>query len=74
MNLQLVNWGIGELAFSLLDKAGAVLAEGAAAGTATRYGKARSVDNCNEALSDALKGAFLKVLDDQKLRDAWRVS
>jgi len=62
------------LAYSLTEKAGSVLAEGAQGATATRYGKGHSPDNCNETLSDALKEAFLKVLDDQKLRDAWKIS
>jgi hypothetical protein len=62
------------LAYGLTDKAGSTLAEGTKVATATHYGRGRSPDNCNEVLSDALKEAFLKVLDDQKLRDAWKAS
>lgn len=60
------------LAYTLSDGAGAVIAESAAGGTATRYGRARSGANCSEVLSDALKDAFAKVLGDKPLLEAWR--
>jgi len=59
------------LAYSLTDKTGKLLVEGANAAAATRYGKARSGANCSEVLSDALKEAILKILDDPRLRAAW---
>lgn len=58
-------------AYLLVDSAGATLLEGAAAGTATRYGRARSEGNCTEVLSDALKDAFVKMLGDSALQKAW---
>lgn len=60
------------LAYTLSDEAGKVIAEGASAGTATRYGRARSGANCSEVLSDALKDAFGKVMADKQLIEAWK--
>lgn len=60
-----------KLAFTLRDAAGAKLAEGAASGSAQRYGRARSSDNINEVLSDALKEAFSNVLANPELQAAW---
>jgi hypothetical protein len=50
------------LAWTLLDGTGAHVAEGSGSGSAHRYGRARSADNCNEVLSDALKEAFSSAL------------
>jgi hypothetical protein len=58
-------------AYVLVDGAGTTLSEGASAGTATRYGRARSEGNCTEVLSDALKDAFVKMLSDSALQKAW---
>lgn len=63
--------GEARLAFTLTDAGGRVLAEGAGNGVAHRYGRARSEDNCNEVLSDALQEAFGNVLADGRLRSAW---
>jgi putative oligomerization/nucleic acid binding protein len=60
-----------KLAYILADRAGKTLAEGAASGEAHRYGRARSADNCNEVLSDALKEAFAGTLSDARLQSAW---
>jgi len=60
-----------KLAFILADGAGKSLAEGAASGEAHRYGRARSADNCNEVLSDALKEALANTLSDAGLQRAW---
>lgn len=49
-------------AWTLLDGTGAKLGEGTGSGAAHRYGRARSADNCNEVLSDALKEAFSTAL------------
>lgn len=59
------------LLYVLVDGAGTTLSEGASAGTASRYGRARSEGNCTEVLSDALKDAFVKMLTDSALRQAW---
>lgn len=59
-------------AYVMSDSRGAVLAEGAAVGTANRYGRARSGANCAEVLSDALRDAFARVLADGSLQGAWR--
>ncbi len=59
-------------AYTMTDRTGAVLAEGASVGTASRYGRARSGANCSEVLSDALREAFAKVLADASLQTAWR--
>ena len=57
--------------YTLADGSGKRLMDGAASGSAHRYGRARSADNCNEVLSDALKEAFANVLSDPRLQDAW---
>ena len=54
-----------------LDEKGKTLAEGAVSGSAHRYGRARSEDNCNEVLSDALKEALATALGDSRLQTAW---
>jgi len=61
-----------QFAFVIADGDGRALAEGAASGTANRYGRARSGANCAEVLSDALKDAFMNVLADTTLQSAWR--
>jgi hypothetical protein len=57
--------------YALEDGKGKKLMDGAASGSAHRYGRARSGDNANEVLSDALKEAFAEVLSDPRLQDAW---
>ena len=47
------------------------IAEGAESGEAHRYGRAHSMENINEVLSDALKEAFANALEDSKLQDSW---
>jgi hypothetical protein len=54
-----------------LRRGDAVLISGDAEGSSERYGRARSMDNCNEVLSDAMKEALATVLDDDDLQDAW---
>lgn len=60
-----------KFAFLIKDARGRTLAEGKGSGTAHRYGKAHSVENCNEVLSDALKEAYANVLADKALQTAW---
>ena len=60
-----------KLSWILTSADGAKLAEGAGSGSAHRYGRARSADNCSEVLSDALKEAFSDVLASQNLQTAW---
>lgn len=57
--------------YTLADKGGKRLMDGAASGSAHRYGRARSADNSNEVLSDALKEAFANVLSEPRLQEAW---
>ena len=59
------------LAFTLKDADGQILAQGAAAGVANRYGRARSGANCSEVLSDALQEAFANTVADRPLQQAW---
>ena len=56
----------------MTDASGATLAEGAAAGTANRYGRARSGANCAEVLSDALRDAVGTLLMDARVQAAWQ--
>jgi uncharacterized lipoprotein YajG len=60
-----------KLTYTLKDAGGTTLVSGATSGTAHRYGRAHSVENCNEVLSDALKEAFANVLADGGLQQAW---
>ena len=60
-----------KVTYTLEDGKGTKLMDGAASGSAHRYGRARSEDNCNEVLSDALKEAFAEVLSHPRLQDAW---
>ncbi len=60
-----------KLSWILSDAKGARLAEGAGSGSAHRYGRARSAENCSEVLSDALKEAFGDVLAGANLQTAW---
>jgi uncharacterized lipoprotein YajG len=60
-----------KLSWILAAANGTKLAEGAGSGSAHRYGRARSADNCSEVLSDALKEAFGDVLAGQSLQTAW---
>ncbi|MEK6373049.1 MAG: YajG family lipoprotein [Acidobacteriota bacterium] len=60
-----------KVTYKLSDKNGKALAEGAASGTAHRYGRARSAQNCSEVLSDAFKEAVANTLSDSVLQSAW---
>lgn len=60
-----------KLSWTLVDAKGINLAEGAGSGSAHRYGRARSAENCSEVLSDALKEAFGEVLGSTSLQTAW---
>jgi len=60
-----------QLPFTLRDRAGTVFSEGTAMGTAKRYGRKRSGENCNEVLSDALEQAAANVVNTASLQDAW---
>ncbi|HYC60413.1 MAG TPA: SHOCT domain-containing protein [Thermoanaerobaculia bacterium] len=60
-----------KLAWTLADAKGRQLAEGTGSGSAHRYGRARSADNCSEVLSDALKEAYAAVLSSHSLQTAW---
>jgi uncharacterized lipoprotein YajG len=60
-----------QVAFTLSDAKGRTLGEGAAKGDATRYGHARSAENANEVLSDALKEAYANAINDPGLQSAW---
>jgi hypothetical protein len=59
------------LSFALRDAKGGVLAEGTSRGDARRYGKSGSHENMNEVLSDALKEAYGRLLDNRDLRAGW---
>lgn len=60
-----------KLTWTLADAKGKKLAEGSGSGSAHRYGRARSADNCSEVLSDALKEAYGEVLASGSLQTAW---
>jgi hypothetical protein len=60
-----------KLTYTLADRGRKTLTDGAASGSAHRYGRARSAENCNEVLSDALKEALAKTLSDARLQSAW---
>jgi hypothetical protein len=58
--------------FAFRTPTGNTVAEGTAAGSARRYGRKRSAENCTEVLSDAIKEAYARLLDDPGLQAAWR--
>ena len=60
-----------KFAYELQSADGKKLLEGATSGSAHRYGRARSAENCNEVLSDALKEAFANVLSDPRVQETW---
>ncbi len=60
-----------QVAFTLSDAKGRTLWEGASKGDATRYGHARSAENANEVLSDAIKEAYANAINDPGLQSAW---
>lgn len=62
---------VARLGGELRDGAGVERWSGTAKGTATRYGKKFSNDNCNEVLSDALLDSFSKLLESQGLLAGW---
>lgn len=54
------------------ESGGAQLMDGATSGSASRYGRARSVANISEVVSNALKEAFDNLLNDYRLQEAWK--
>lgn len=60
-----------QVGFALKNARGQLLWQGTSAGDATRYGRARSADNMNEVLSDALKEAYAGLFNDSGLQSAW---
>jgi len=60
-----------QVAFALKNAEGGVLWEGTALGDATRFGRARSQENVNEVLSDAIKETYANALNDAGLQNAW---
>jgi hypothetical protein len=60
-----------KFAYALADKNGKKLFEGISSGSARRYGRARSAENCNEVLSDSLKEALANALSNTTLQNAW---
>ncbi len=60
--------------YSLANRAGRVLAKGTASGNVDHYGKGRSVEGCNEVLSESLAGALSQMLNDPGFRQVWSMS
>ncbi|HEX2643253.1 MAG TPA: hypothetical protein VHU81_09685 [Thermoanaerobaculia bacterium] len=60
-----------QVGFTLRNAKGQTLWQGTSAGDATRYGRARSAENMNEVLSDALKEAYAGLFNDSGLQNAW---
>jgi uncharacterized lipoprotein YajG len=54
------------------ESGGSQLMDGATSGAASRYGRARSVANISEVVSNALKEAFDNLLNDYRLQEAWK--
>lgn len=59
------------LSYTLTDSKGRTLDTGTVSGDTKRYGRARSKDNYNEVLSDALKEAYFNMFDDDAMQTAW---
>lgn len=63
--------GVVKFAFTL-EQDGKRLSEGAAEGSARRYGQSASIGNVAQVLSDATKQALADVLADSQLQAAWK--
>lgn len=61
-----------KLAYTLQRANGTPLMEGAAEGSARRYGKSTSAENIGEVLSDATKEAIAAVFSDARLQTSWQ--
>jgi len=59
------------ISFELREPEAKILASSTASGSARRYGRKRSADNCNEVLSDAMKQAYANMFDQPALQAAW---
>ncbi len=59
------------LTYELTARDSKIMNSGAASGSARRYGRSRSADNCNEVLSDAMKEAYANLYGQPGLQDAW---
>jgi len=62
------------IAYSLTNRAGRILASGSFSGNVDHYGRGRSAEACNEALSEALADALSKLSNDTNFRKVWSTS
>ncbi|WP_300614630.1 YajG family lipoprotein [Dokdonella sp.] len=57
--------------YTLTNRLGKVLARGTFSGNVDHYGRGRSVEGCNEALSESLADALARMLNDPQFRRIW---
>lgn len=62
------------IAYTLTNRLGRVLAKGSFSGNVDHYGRGRSVEACNEALSESLADALSRMLNDADFRKVWSAS
>lgn len=62
------------IAYTLANRQGRVLAKGTFSGNVDHYGRGRSAEACNEALSESLTDALSRMLNDADFRKVWSTS
>ncbi|MBO9663529.1 YajG family lipoprotein [Dokdonella sp.] len=63
--------GDSTVEYTLTNRLGRVLSKGSFSGNVDHYGKGRSVDGCNEVLSESLADALSRMLNDPTFRKVW---
>lgn len=66
--------GNATIQYALTNRLGRILASGSFSGNVDHYGKGRSAEDCNEALSEAVTNALLRLLNDANFRKVWSTS
>lgn len=66
--------GSAAIQYTLVNRLGKELAHGSFSGSVDHYGRGRSVEGCNEALSESLADALARMLNDPGFRKVWSTS
>lgn len=63
--------GDSTIEYTLTNRLGRVLSKGSFSGNVDHYGRGRSVEGCNEVLSESLADALSRMLNDPGFRKVW---
>lgn len=66
--------GSTTIQYTLVNRLGKELAHGSFSGSVDHYGRGRSVEGCNEVLSESLADALSRMLNDADFRKVWSTS